>query len=218
MTTYDVLLFAHLLGWVFWLGTDVGVFLGAKYFERADLSAETRLTVLQLGMVLDRFPRFSMPVVWLTGVIMMNNLGYEIIPATVAVVLAVFWLAVTWVIVFQPPGSSAHKWGSIAQTLILAAIICGMGGVASYMLAAGELPLWLAVKWFAFVLVAITVIALEKKFAPLGPLLGELAESGGNDGLNARISTVLKPVYPIVLAIYAWAIIAAASGVTKITL
>ena len=88
----------------------------------------------------------------------------------------------------------------------------------SGMLAAGELPLWLAVKWFAFVLVAITVIALEKKFAPLGPLLGELAESGGNDGLNARISAVLKPVYPIVLAIYAWSIIAAASGVTKITL
>lgn len=218
MNTYDVLLFAHLLGWVFWLGTDVGVFLGAKYFERADLSAETRLTVLQLGMVLDRFPRFSMPVVWLTGVIMMNNLGYEVIPAAVATVLTAIWLAVTWVVIFQPPGSAAHKWGSISQTLILAAIICGMGGVASYMLAAGDMPLWLAVKWFAFVLVAITVIALEKKFAPLGPLLGELAESGGNEGVNARISAVLKPVYPIVLAIYAWSIIAAASGVTKITL
>jgi hypothetical protein len=218
MTVYEMVLFVHLLGWVFWLGTDVGVFLGAKYFERADLNPETRMTVLQLGMVLDRFPRFSMPVVWLTGIILMNNLGYDVIPVGLATVLTVFWLAVTWIIIFKPPGSSAHKWGSIAQTLVLAAVIFGMGGVASYMLAVGEMPLWLALKWFAYVLVAVTVMALEKKFAPLGPLLGELAETGGNDGLNARISTVLKPVYPIVLAIYAWTIIAAASGVSKITL
>lgn len=218
MNSHDVLLFVHLLGWVFWLGTDVGVYLGAKYFERAEYSVETRMTVLQLGMVLDRFPRFSMPLVWLTGVIMMNNLGYEVIPASVASVLTVIWLAITWAIIFQPPESPTHKWASISQTLILAAVILGMGSIASYMLAAGEMPLWLALKWFAFVLVAITVIALEKKFAPLGPLLGELAESGGNDGLNARISAVLKPVYPIVLAIYAWTILAAASGVFKINL
>jgi hypothetical protein len=218
MNAHDVVLFVHLLGWVFWLGTDVGVFLSAKYFERSDFSVETRMTVLQLGMVLDRFPRFSMPVVWLTGVIMMNNIGYEVIPVAVASVLTIFWLAVTWAVIFQPPGSPNHIRASIAQTLILAAVIVGMGGAASYLLAVGEMPLWLALKWFAFVLVAITVIALEKKFEPLGPLLGELAESGGNDGLNARISAVLKPVYPIVLAIYAWTILAAASGVTKITL
>jgi hypothetical protein len=218
MTTYDIVLLAHLIGWVFWLGTDVGVFLGAKYAERADLSAETRLTVLELGMVLDRFPRFSMPVVWLTGVIMMNDLGYNVVPTGLASVLTVFWLLVTWVIIFKPPGSVAHKWGNIAQTLILAAVILGMGGVASYMLAAGDMPLWLALKWFAYVLVAVTVIALEKKFAPLGPLLGELAQTGGDDALNARISTVLKPVYPIVIAIYAWTILAAASGVSKVTL
>jgi hypothetical protein len=218
MSFYDVVLFAHLLGWVFWLGTDVGVFLGAKYFERADLSTETRMTTLQLGLVLDRFPRFSMPVVWLTGIIMMNSIGFQVIPTVVATVLTVIWLAVTWAVIFQPPGSSGHIRANIAQTVILAAVILGMGGAASYLLATGGMPLWLALKWFAFVLVAITVMALEKKFAPLGPLLGELTQSGGNDDLNARISAVLKPVYPIVLAIYAWTILAAAIGVTKITL
>lgn len=218
MSTHEMILFVHLLGWVFWLGTDVGVFLGAKYFERGELNPETRMTVLQLGMVLDRFPRFAMPIVWLTGILLMNDLGYLIIPGAVAAILTGIWLVVTWIIIFKPPGSSAHKWGSIAQTLILAAIILGMGGVASYMLASGDMPLWLALKWFAYVLVGVTVIALEKKFAPLGPLLGELAESGPDDALNQRISTVLRPVYPIVLAIYAWTILAAASGISKITL
>lgn len=218
MSFPELVLFVHLLGWVFWLGTDLGVFLSAKYAERGDLSAETRLTVLQLGMVLDRFPRFSMPIVWLTGIYMMNALGYVIVPLAVAVAITLVWLVVTWAVIFQPPGTAGHKWAAVAQTLILAAIIVGMGGAASYLLSSGELPLWLALKWFAYVLVAVTVIALERAFGPLMPLLGELGETGGSDDLNARISAVLRPVYPIVLAIYVWTLLAAASGVSKINL
>lgn len=215
---YEATLFVHLAGWVFWLGTDVGVFLGAKYAERGDLSPETRLTVLQLSMVLDRFPRFAMPIVWLTGIMLMNELGYQILSLAVAMPLCLIWLLVTWIIIFQPPGSGAHKAGALAQTLILAAVIIGMGGVSCWLLSTGELPLWLAVKWFAYALVAVTVILLEKAFMPAVLLFGELAESGGSDDLNTKLTQALRPVYPIVLAIYAWTILAAASGVSKITL
>lgn len=218
MSTYEIVLFVHILGWVFWLGTDVGVFLGAKYAERADLSAETRLTVLEVGMILDRFPRFSMPIVWLTGIILMNDLGYSLLPVAAAVPMTLFWLAVTWVIIFKPPGTSLHNAAAVAQTLILAAVIIGMGGISCWLLASGDMPLWLAIKWFAYALVGVTVILLERAFTPAIVLFGELAEKGGNDELNQRLSAVLKPVYPIVLAIYAWTILAAASGVSKVTL
>ena len=217
MSAHELILLVHLLGWVFWLGTDVGVFLGAKVFERADLSVETRMKVLELGMVLDRFPRFSMPVVWLTGVLLMNDLGYTVIAAPLAFAATLVWLVVTWMLVFKPPGGPAYIRAAIAQMGILAAVILGMGGYAIYGLASEQLPLWLALKWLAFVLVGITVLALEKTFAPLGPLLGELAEQGASDDLNGRISRVLAPVYPIVLAIYLWTLLAAASGVSKIT-
>lgn len=215
MNVYDMTLFVHLLGWVFWLGTDVGVFLSAKYAERGDLSAQTRLTILEMGMVLDRFPRFAMPIVWLSGIMLMNNIGYDFVPIAAALPVTIIWLVVTWAVIFQPPGSAGHKWANIAQTVILAAIILGMGGASSYLLSAGEIPLWLALKWFAYVLVAVTVIMLERAFAPLAPLLGELADTGGSEELNARISSVLRPVYPIVVAIYAWTLLAAASGISK---
>lgn len=218
MSSHELVLFVHILGWVFWLGTDVGVFLGAKYAERADLSAETRLTTLQVGMVLDRFPRFAMPIVWLTGVILMNNLGYPLVSITAALPITLLWLVVTWLIIFKPPGTTLHKWAALAQTLILAAVIIGMGGISCWLLATGEMPLWLAVKWFAYALVGVTVILLERAFMPAVLLFGELAERGGSDDLNQRLSAALKPVYPIVLAIYAWTILAAASGVSKITL
>ncbi|MFK7828604.1 MAG: hypothetical protein AB8B57_02385 [Congregibacter sp.] len=218
MSSHEVVLFVHILGWVFWLGTDVGVYLGAKYAERVNLSAETRLTVLELGMVLDRFPRFAMPVVWLTGIILMNDMGYPLLSITAAVPMALVWLAVTWLIIFKPPGTTLHTWAALAQTLILAAVIIGMGGISCWLLATGEMPLWLAIKWFAYALVGVTVILLERAFTPAILLFGELAETGGNDDLNQRLHVVLKPVYPIVLAIYAWTILAAASGVSKVTL
>jgi hypothetical protein len=217
MSTHELLVFIHLLGWVFWLGTDVGVFLGAKVFERSDLGVETRLKVLELSLLLDRFPRFSMPVVWLTGVLLMNDFGYQVISGPVAAIATLVWLAVTWLLVFKPPGSPVYIKAAIAQAMILAVVILGMGTVATLGLLRESLPLWLALKWYAFVLVAVTVLALEKAFAPLGPLLGELMEKGvSNDALDQKISAVLRPVYPIVLAIYLWTLLAAASGVSKL--
>ena len=61
MTLYDVILYIHLLGFVFWLGTDIGVFIGAKFTENAEYSVETRLTILKLAMILDIAPRVAMP-------------------------------------------------------------------------------------------------------------------------------------------------------------
>ena len=57
---YEFWLYVHILLLVFWVGTDLGVFVAARYSERTDLSYETRATVLQLGMVLDRLPRSAL--------------------------------------------------------------------------------------------------------------------------------------------------------------
>ena len=51
---YSLMVLVHILLLVFWVGTDVGVFLAAKVSERTDLSIETRSTVLSVCMVLDR--------------------------------------------------------------------------------------------------------------------------------------------------------------------
>ena len=60
-------LFLHILLLVFWVGTDVGVFIAAKWSERTALSMETRQTVLQLGMVLDRLPRSALTLIIPSG-------------------------------------------------------------------------------------------------------------------------------------------------------
>ena len=67
MMLEEFALVVHVLGWVFWLGTDLGVLLTCRYAERGSLSVETRLTLLEVGMILDRLPRFAVPLVWGSG-------------------------------------------------------------------------------------------------------------------------------------------------------
>ena len=62
-----VWLYLHILLLVFWVGTDVGVFIAARWSEQTTLSIETRQTVLQLGMVLDRLPRSALTLIIPSG-------------------------------------------------------------------------------------------------------------------------------------------------------
>ena len=215
MTLYDIALVVHVLGWVFWLGTDVGVFLGARYAERADLSEETRLTVLEVGMMLDRAPRFAVPVVWFTGVLLSRGLGYEVIPVLPAAIFAAVWVLITWAVIFLEPASAAHRTALLAQTVFYLIVIFGMGAGALWLLSSGAIPLWLALKWLGFVLVGIAALLLEKMFKPVAVLFQQLATEGAGQELNERISSTLKPVYPVVLAIYAGTLIAGVSGLLK---
>ena len=196
MSIYEICIVIHVLGWVFWLGTDIGVLVGAKVSERADLGVEARLTVLQLAMVLDRAPRFAVSIVWFTGVVLSQQLGYEIIPVTIAAPLALIWLFFTWGVIFNEPTTRLFRFSAIGQTVLYIAAIIGMGAGASWLLYDGAMPLWMAIKWYGFVLVGIAAIALEKLFAPVGALFGELAVNGASDDLNSRISTSLKPGSP----------------------
>jgi len=208
-------LVAHVLGWVFWLGTDVGVFLAAKFSERSALSVETRLTVLQLGMLLDRMPRLAVPIVWGTGVLLSAQLGYAVLPVAVALPVAAIWLCATVGIVFAAAGSTWQRLGLHVQTLMYAGVIIVMGAGGAWAYAAGALPLWLAVKWYAFVVIAVAALTLERQFAPVIVAFQELAQHGASVDLDARISAGLRPVYRAVLVIYGATLMAGISGLIK---
>jgi hypothetical protein len=205
----------HVLGWVFWLGTDLGVFLACRYAERSDLSNETRFTLLEVGMVLDRLPRLAVPLVWGSGLILSAKWGYDFIPTTYGLAFAFIWLIATWGIIFQPPGSSLHRLCLGLQTLFYGLLIIGMGAGASWLLYSGGMPLWLAFKWYAYVVIAIAAIALDKYFAPVIVDFQLLATEGSSDSLNEKLSRDIKPVYTMVLVIYAGTLVAGLSGLLK---
>ena len=151
----------HVLGWVFWLGTDLGVFIACRYAERSTLSTETRFTLLEVGMVLDRLPRFAVPLVWGSGLVLSAKWGYDFIPTSYGLIFALFWLVATWGIIFQPQGSYLHRLSLNFQTLFYGVVITVMSTGASWLLYQGDMPLWSALKWYAYVVIAIAAIALD---------------------------------------------------------
>lgn len=216
MSANDLIIFVHVLAWVFWLGTDIGVFVGAKFSEKAELSVETRLTVLKVAMLLDAAPRIAVPIVFATGVSMANTMGVDLIPELAGWLIGGFWLAVVLtVITSQGQGTLGHA-AMHTQLAINALVFLGMGGLGvATLLGYGYMPDWLAVKWIAYAVIAAAAIRLEATFKPAVADYVKLELEGASDELNASLSNHMKPVYNAVLLIYAGTITAAYFGLIK---
>jgi hypothetical protein len=214
----STLLVLHVLGWVFWLGTDVGVFIACRHAEKPELSVQTRLTLLQVGMILDRMPRMAVPVVWGTGMLMAAQMGYVLVTPSVTIPFSLFWIAVTWVVVFQPQGSARYRYAVQAQNVIYLIVILGMGIGCTWLLNSGDIPLWLALKGYAYVIIGVSAILLERWFHPVAASVLQLAEKGPTVDLDRHITSELRPVYATVLCIYAGTLLAGIAGLLNPTL
>lgn len=216
MTVDGIVVFVHVLGWVFWLGTDVGVFLAAKFSERTNLSVETRLTVMRLGMLLDIAPRVAVPVVFATGVHLSDRLGYDLLSAALGWAIGGVWLLAVIVGIATQGRTLAGRAAMRLQFTLYAIVFVGMGGVGTAaLLGAVDLPFWLALKWLAYAVIAVSAILLEITFKPVVAAYERLGREGASNELNAAISRGLRPVYVSVLVIYTATLVAAYCGLVK---
>ena len=210
-------LYLHILLLVFWVGTDVGVFIAAKWSEKTTLSIETRQTVLQLGMVLDRLPRSALTLIIPSGCQLAVTSGWLNISGTV---LGIFWLtAGAWLAILwrgflstEPKvqeNSAKINW---ALNLVMALVV-SVGGI--YLITQRQIPDWLALKILAVGAIFCAGVLLDLLFKPAVDLFLALAETPDDTALNAAYSQALSPVYIAVLAIYAFALTAAGLGVVK---
>jgi len=217
MSFVDIMLYIHVLAWVFWLGTDIGVFIGAKFTENAEYSVETRLTILKLAMILDMAPRIAVPVVFTTGVYLAHaSYGVQVPPLGIGIGLGLVWLAVVAIGVLNPPET---KLGARMQKLnlginFIALIAMGGLGMAS-LLGANYFPGWLAAKWLAYAWIALFAIGIDIAFKPAVMDYMRLMTEGSTDEVNASLSKNLKPVYLTVIAVYLGTMVAAYFGLAK---
>ena len=210
-------LYLHILLLVFWVGTDVGVFIAAKWSEKTTLSMETRQTVLQLGMVLDRLPRSALTLIIPSGCQLAVTSGWLNISSTVLGVLwlsAGIWLAILWRGFLSTDPTVQERSAKInwALNLVMALVVSG-GGI--HLFTQGQTPDWLALKILAVGAIFCAGVLLDLLFKPAVDLFLSLAETPDDAALNAAYSRALSPVYIAVLAIYAFALIAAGLGVVK---
>ena len=218
MTEYSLWLLLHIFLLVFWLGTDLGVFLAAKVSERSELSVETRATVLKLGMVLDRLPRSALVLILPSGVMLAKSLGLFTPPDIFVIAIwlvAAVWMAILWAGFLNPetPIEARAMLFNFLMNAILALLVTGVG-IAAF--TTGAVPQWLALKVLMVGCVFIAGVALDVLFKPAVGHFVAIATEGATDERNAAYTKALAPVYWAVIAIYVLVIIATFAGVTKL--
>lgn len=217
MEAHTLLLFAHVLLFVFWLGTDVGVFLAARISEKGELSTETRATVLKLGMVLDRLPRSALTLIMPTGLQLAADAGR--LPLGDGVMLTVWaislvWLAILWT-GFLKPETPTEQRAMLFNFAMNALLALAVTGYAIWLLTSTDVQTWLAVKILLVGLIFFTGVALDAMFKPAVDAFVEIVAKGGSPERDDRYSRAISPVYKLVLAIYAFVLVAAYLGVAK---
>lgn len=185
MGSYDVLVYAHVLAFVFWLGGDLGVaILGAAFRDRTK-TLETRLEILRLLGVVDMGPRSAWVAMVPLSITLVDVGGYWDAPQALIIgawIVGAVWMALTWRIhILGPgPGSVGMK---IIEFWLKIAITIGYGALG-IMALAGLGPLqgdWLGYKALTFAGIFIVAIMIDVAGKPVGPLLVKVIEEGSSD-------------------------------------
>ncbi len=216
---YAVLVYFHILLFVFWLGADLGVAILGGQFRKRRYSIEERLTLLKLLVMTDMGPRTAWALMIASTISLVAVGGYWAVPfwgILLAWAISLFWLWLVW---------SAYKAGQTPYAAKLKKIeIVLKWGLAAFYLSLGSMsltmntplePNWLASKAFLFGLIFVAAILIDIKFKPVGPLLMTLIEKGSSEDTEAPLLRTMNASRFWVRITYALLLIVGFIGTTK---
>ena len=215
----NFLVFVHILLLVFWLGTDIGVFVLGKFAQNPQYTVDQRLLLLKVALILDMFPRVCMVLIVPTGYQLAINLG-AINPGAYLTsgvwVFSGIWLAVVLTGLLQHGNDIGVRAKLIEKWIHYFLLTTGAWvGITSLYSGAPISMRWLAIKVILFVLIIIFALLLERVFNPVATAFFKLAEEGSSVETEDQIRKGMDRTYVWVLAIYAAVIFAAYFGVSK---
>jgi hypothetical protein len=206
MGTYDLLVYAHVLAFVFWLGGDLGVaILGSAFRDRTKPLA-TRLEILRLLATVDLGPRTAWVAMVPLSITLVSVGGYWAVPLWLVVgswVIGAIWMALTWTIHVRDPSPQTdilktfEFWLKIAITLGF-----GVLGVSAIM---GYGPLeanWLGWKALTFAAIFVVATMIDVAGRPVGPLLMKLINEGSSDATEVPLRRAMDTARLWVWATY----------------
>jgi hypothetical protein len=206
MGTYDLLVYAHVLAFVFWLGGDLGVaILGSAFRDRTKPLA-TRLEILRLLATVDMGPRTAWVVMVPLSITLVDVGGYWDVPLSIVIgawVIGAAWLALTWTIHVRDPGPGTDRLKTLEFWLKIA-ITLGYGvlGVTAVL---GLGPLegnWLGWKALTFAAIFVVATMIDVAGKPVGPLLMKLINDGSSDATEVPLRRAMDTARLWVWATY----------------
>jgi hypothetical protein len=218
MAWLPVLAYVHILLMVFWIGTDVGVFLAGLRFMNPTLSLEHRTAVINLGMVIDRIPRVCFVATLPVGLQLQATAGVLALnPAllTGAWVLSALWMAAVIAGMRLAGTPRARPWHRIERFFQIACLIgltlAGIGGLSERL----AIPGWLSGKLIAYGAICGFVILLERAFASVIGSFAAITTNGSTPEREASLREGMSWTYVWVLAIYLAVLVSGYLGTVK---
>jgi hypothetical protein len=221
MAEYEIWKFLHLLMFVFWLGTDMGVFICAKKSTDPRYSFETRITLLTTALWIELLPRTMWKAALPLGAMLSQNLGLlDISSASMALlwIFSIGWWAISaGSVVFgeKPLGPKLGKINNVIIGIVGVALIAlallNAQGTGPFNPAAG----WLLWKVGLFGLVNLMILVMLVVFEPIGPAFGRLAVEGSKPEIEQTITAVMNRSIVTIWSTYAMIAFIAFIGTTK---
>ncbi|MBL8630701.1 MAG: hypothetical protein JNM81_13780 [Rhodospirillaceae bacterium] len=217
--TAEIWGYIHILLFVFWLGADVGVFISAIFAKNPKYSFETRMTVLQAGMIVDQFPRVCFALILPVGLHLTKEL--QLHPITTGMLVGGWVIGLSWIAVIFTIGANQGK--PIAEILSkvqfgfqavmgLVFTIIGLNSLAT------DSPLsqpWFAVKILLFGLVFWAALAIDLCFRPfLAPFM-EIGQLGSTPEREEAVSRAINNTLVAVFTLYVLIAVIAFLGKVK---
>jgi len=220
ITLYSLLIFFHILLFVFWLGGDLGVaILGAQFRKRDQYSLQERLTILKILVINDLGPRYAWALMVASTLSLVKAGGYWDVPIwgiVIAWAVSLFWC---WLVYASHRAGQTDRGKQLRKIeIILKWVLAGfylvLGGI-SLITNAPLAENWLASKAVIFGLIFVAAIMIDVMFKPVGPLLMAVIEEGSSDKTEEPLLKTMNKSRIWVRAVYLLLVIVGFIGVTK---
>jgi hypothetical protein len=222
MTQYQVWDYLHILMFVFWVGTDMGVYLSARKSTDPKLPIDARFLLLHMALRIELLPRTMWKAALPLGVMLSVQLGaLEVGGAGLAAIWAfsIVWWAVSMAGAWYYDKPIGHRLAGITNW------VTGLVGVTLIGLAAaswaGNGPFaagatWLHWKVGLYGLINLLVVVMIKVFDPLGIAFGRLAVEGSKPEIEHTIRTVMARSTVVIWTTYLLIFLVGFIGVTRV--
>lgn len=218
---HDLFRYLHVLMFVFWLGTDMGVFLSARKSTDPSLSFGSRVLLLHMALRIELLPRTMWKAALPLGVVLSRQL--DLLPISdlgLALVWAfsIVWWGISMTGAWYYDRPFGHTLGRITNWLT------GLVGVTLIVLAMasflGHGPFvaeatWLQWKVGLYGLINLMVVMMIKAFDPMGAAFGRLAVEGSTPEIEASITATMNRSAAIIWATYTTIALVAFIAVTR---
>ncbi len=218
MSAYELLLLAHILLFVYWLGGDLGVFYSSGFVVDASLSNEARLTAAKIMMGCDLVPRICMSLMLTIGGALSATIGVEhlVWQWWAIILLGPLWLSMVLVLHYQH-NASYIPWLTKFDFYFRIFVVLSIIASCTYAWLTGRLvdyP-WLILKVLGFGFLVFCGLMIRIKLKDFVTVYAKLMQGTQSEQDDIAMAGSLSRVKPWVVTIWIALLAEAWLGIAK---